>query len=91
MILFISGVMFYWYFHSPQIFYPALPEQNCIRGKGFLEGIFEIRANLPLNRITSVRYIIPTDENGVPLRSASNIVFYAPFNGEAASMRKRMP
>lgn len=91
MILFISGVMFYWYFHSPQIFYPALPEQNCIRGKGFLEGIFEIRANLPLNRITSVRYIIPTDEDGVPLRSASNIVFYAPFNGEAASMRKRMP
>lgn len=89
--LLLSGAVFYWYFHFPQIIYPALPKHCSSRGKGFLEGAFEIRTNLPLNRSTLVRYIVPTDENGVPLKSASNIVFYAPFNGEAASMRKRMP
>lgn len=37
-----------------------------------------------------VRYIIPLNpDTGQPLESASNIVFYTPFNGEATGIRKK--
>lgn len=53
------------------------------------EGNFELTVRKPLNRVTLVRYAVPLNpESGRPLPSAATMVFYAPFNGEAARLRQ---
>ncbi len=47
-----------------------------------IEGEFRLEVNLPMNKHTLVRYIVPVDETGRPQSSASNMVFYAPYNGD---------
>jgi pimeloyl-ACP methyl ester carboxylesterase len=61
-------------------------------GQQVLEGSFWLKVNKPLNRRTLVRYILPLDpDSGRPSSSASRIVFYAPFNGDAKRIRKELP
>ena len=55
------------------------------------EGKFRLRVDLPLNRETTVYYLVPTDEDGKPLPSASNIIFSAPFNGESINNFSHRP
>jgi len=55
----------------------------------FKEGSFKLKVNLPLNEETTVYYIIPLDAKGRPLPSASNIVFYAPYTGDAKTFFSR--
>ena len=77
-----------YYLFFPQLFFPKL--NGKINNK-CIEGTFDLRVNLPLNRNILIRYLIPVDFMGKPLTSASNIVFYAPFNGEAHKIRKDLP
>ncbi len=47
-----------------------------------LVGRYKLNVDLYFNPSTTVKYIIPVDENNKPLPSASNVVFYAPFGGD---------
>ena len=89
-VIFLLIAVMVWYFYIPQFLYPAL-RGNAVKNADFLEGIFELRVNLPLNRKTQVRYMIPVDTHGKPLSSASHMVFYAPFNGDAPRLRRDLP
>lgn len=89
-VIFLLIAVMVWYFCIPQFLYPAL-RGNAVKNADFLEGTFELRVNLPLNRKTQVRYMIPVDTHGKPLSSASHMVFYAPFNGDAPRLRRDLP
>ncbi|NLF61549.1 MAG: hypothetical protein GX574_10395 [Lentisphaerae bacterium] len=70
------------------VLFPPLSFQPA-PGSGIVEGSFELTIRKPLNPKTLVRYAIPLNpENGRPLPSASTMVFYAPYNGEAARLRQ---
>lgn len=56
---------------------------------GVLFGSYELKVNLPLNKRITVQYAIPWDDiAGKPKTTASNVVFYAPFNGDAPIISK---
>ena len=67
---------------------PSAKEQEASSNPGFKEGEFTLKVNRPLNDETIVRYIVPVDASGKPLPSASNIVFYAPYNGDAGRIKE---
>jgi hypothetical protein len=73
----------------PNIVFPRLAQSNPPtvkheRTPDFIEGEFRLTVNLPLNPTTLVRYMIPLDpDTGRPRESASHVVFYAPYNGDA--------
>ncbi|WP_176011891.1 alpha/beta hydrolase fold domain-containing protein [Victivallis sp. Marseille-Q1083] len=60
-------------------------EVRLISGRPFLVGEFQVRIGFPETPTTQVSYVIPVDGEGRPLPAASNMVFYAPFNGEDGS------
>lgn len=55
---------------------------------GIRERSFSLKVNRYLNDETTVQYLIPVDESGRPKPGASNIVFYAPYNGDAPLIRR---
>ncbi|WP_176011904.1 hypothetical protein [Victivallis sp. Marseille-Q1083] len=74
-----------WWWQARQIFdwQEMVLEKEHHGQTVFLQrGSFTMRVNLPLNRDTTVSYVIPVDREGKPLPSASNLIFYAPFNGD---------
>ena len=81
--------LYYWNYVRIEPF-PELESMPARTGGKFFEGSFEFKCNRRGNHRTIVRYVIPLNpDTGQPLESASNMVFYAPFNGEAPSIRKR--
>ncbi len=78
---------------SPPTIAPPAPSQNVkpavIRTPTLIEGSFKLKVNLPFNEETLVRYMIPLDpQTGKPKASASNMVFYAPYTGNAPGIRR---
>lgn len=54
-----------------------------------IEGEFTWRVNKYLNKETLVRYMVPLDPiTKKPGKNAANIVFYAPYNGDARRIRQ---
>ena len=85
-IVLLAGV--WWYWEETRIEGWTLempvpsPRQEPPKYK-IMRGRFSLRVNLPWNFRTTVTYLMPVDEQGKPLPSASDMVFYAPFSGEA--------
>jgi len=76
----------------PDIQLPVLQSTTYINRPTMKEGNFTLDVHLPLNETTLVRYIVPySPETGRPASSASNIVFYAPYNGEEARLKRDFP
>lgn len=91
----IKGLMWYFDDSPTQLLLTVAPKpQQSIplstsQKLGLLSGCFELKVNLPLNKTTIIHYIIPLDEaTGQPKSTASNIVFYAPYNGDAKTIAK---
>ena len=77
--------------YDNHLYYPPLSVRP-VPGKALFEGMFELNVSKPLNPTSLVRYAVPLDkESGLPLPSASTVVFYAPFNGEAGQIRSGLP
>ena len=88
-LLLLAGT--YWFYFVRREPFPAIVK-SAPNAKGIVEGEFSFRCNLPCNRRTLVRYKIPFDrQTGQPLPSASRMVFYAPYNGDAPRLRKGLP
>ncbi len=69
--------------------FKSILADNPAERKDMAMGSFTLPVNMPLNKNTLVHYMIPLDEDtGKPLETASNIVFYAPFNGDAPRIAK---
>jgi hypothetical protein len=79
--------------HRPVVSLPPLAIDARNISDGLYCGHFNLRVNLPLNDETTVYFCIPVaNGSGQPLRQASNLVFYAPYNGEGIIMgRTGMP
>ena len=52
------------------------------------EGSFILETNLPNNEKLKITYMVPVDSDGEPLPSAHNVVFYAPYAGDNAPLKK---
>lgn len=84
--LFFIFLLFFWEEDCPVL------KKEFVPGTAWFEGEFSLRVCRPLNRTTLVRYIVPVDPaTGMPVPEASNIIFYAPFNGDAPRIRKMFP
>ena len=83
----------FWYFFIHRLY--SLPLSRKVRlsdDRTYVDGKFDILACKINNIIVTVRYLIPWDDvQGKPCSSASQIVFYAPCNGEARKIRKSLP
>lgn len=78
----------YYFARGYYVPFPSLSYQP-VPGSTLIEGSFELKIRKPLNPTTLVRYAVPINpENGLPLPSGATMVFYAPFNGEAARIRR---
>ena len=76
----------------PNLEQNAPPSIKYVKTPEFIEGEFTARVDFPLNRQTLVRYIVPLDPAaGNPRPSANNIVFYAPYNGDARRIQAGFP
>ena len=87
-------VVYYFYYKAPlpRLAYQTTPLVTIKNTSQYIEGIFKWQVNRPLNKETLVRYMIPLDSKTKrPRASASNIVFYAPYNGDANRIRKSFP
>ena len=77
---------------NQKIKFPELIETREDQTVGVLCGNFTIKTRKYLNETSTVFFAIPFDfQTGRPRSSASNILFYAPFNGEAGTIRKGLP
>ncbi len=87
--------VFQFYFYKsplPQLTYQTSPLVTIKNTSQYIEGTFYWQINQPLNKKTLVRYMIPLDpKTKCPRISASNIVFYAPYNGDAKRIHKDFP
>ena len=80
----------WWIFLGPIVF-PKI-KLPVAHGQRYAEGNFPLCVRKPGNHNILVRYIIPLDPaSGRPLKSASQIVFYAPYNGDSKRIARRLP
>ncbi len=77
-------------FVPPKAVKPILKKvKKPVNNPNFRVGSFTLDVNLPLNEKTIVQYIVPVDPGtGKARKSASNIVFYAPYTGDAGRISK---
>ena len=79
-------------FFRMSVAYPSLEEHSIHKDNDLIIGSFDVKVDLYLNEYTSVRYAIPIDVNtNKPVPSADNILFYAPYNGEAPILSNGFP
>ncbi len=85
------GGIYYFYFAVaplPKLSWSSTDDLKIKKHPQYIEGEFFWRINKPLNQKTLVRYMIPLDPlSGKPGKNAGNIVFYAPYNGDARRIR----
>ncbi|MDD3118101.1 MAG: hypothetical protein PHQ27_02880 [Victivallales bacterium] len=93
LLLVVAGKTVSWFTWEREMWQTRKPEKTVAAKvkktvPGIREGEFTLKVNRYLNDKITVRYLIPVDKNGRPKPSASNVVCYAPYNGDAAEIQR---
>lgn len=88
LLLSLSVLLFVWYSSAREPGRPDPDNWQETRSPSMLTGSFTLVVNLPKNPDSVVQFALPLNPDGSIADSAKNMVFYAPFNGDAPMIRQ---